>query len=223
MDILIHILKMILVLMIATSVHELGHCLMAIFCGVKVKALGIGFGRPYLKLKLFGIEFRLSPWLLGGFTKLKGEKTKESAGLLVQSYFKKVLIALAGVFMNLMLILLCYQINYGSIQVGLWYDIHLIYAIFTKTFTILYEIPFNIPVMKINFLCYLSLINLICLIFNLIPFPPLDGSWLWMFSLERFFKKFKNYIKFITWIERIGFSILMVFQVWLVYYWWFVK
>ena len=196
---------------------------MALLCGVKVTAFGIGFGRPYLKLKLFGIEFRLSPWLLGGYTAMKGENTKEPDGFLGQPYYKKVLILLSGVFMNFVLAIICYQINYGSIQIGLWYDIHLTYMMFAEEFRILYAIPMVLPVLKVNFLFYLSLINLMCGVFNLIPFPALDGGWLWIYPLERFFKKFKNFVKFITWLSWSGFAFLMVLQLWLLYYCWFVK
>jgi len=204
--------------MITVILHEAGHSIMALLCGVKVEEFGIGFGRPYIAKKLFGIEFRLSPWLLGGYTKFKGEKTKEPDGFLAQRYSKKVAILLSGVFINFVLAFVCYLINYGSIKIGLWFDIHLLYSIFAKHFTLFYRISEVLPDIKINYLSYLGIINLTCGIINLIPFPSLDGACIWIYSLERFFK-FENFVKFFTYMLKIGFSILMVLQAWLIYYW----
>ena len=88
--------------------HELGHLVMALFCKVKVEVFSIGFFKPYLHKMWKGIDWRITPWLIGGYCKITGETTTESNGLLYQPYYKKCLILLAGVFVNLMIAFICY-------------------------------------------------------------------------------------------------------------------
>ena len=68
------ILGFILAIGILTTIHELGHFLVARWCGVKILRFSIGFGKPifscYDKL---GIEYVISMIPLGGYIKMLGE------------------------------------------------------------------------------------------------------------------------------------------------------
>jgi len=60
-------------------VHELGHYLVARWCGVKVLRFSIGFGRPLLVRKAGrdGTEWALSAFPLGGYVKMLDEREGE--------------------------------------------------------------------------------------------------------------------------------------------------
>ena len=205
---MITLLYFISALMLAVIVHELGHTISDLICGVKVEAFSIGFGKPIWHKKIFGIDVRLSPILLGGYTKLAGELDKRKDGFLAQRYLKKVIILLSGVAMNFILACICYKINYGSIIKGMAIDLIILKSIFTKDYlTTALIILDNMPNM---FLLQLSLINLMCAIVNIIPFPSLDGGMIWLALLE---KKVKNFEEFIKRIFAFGFAFLMLLQV----------
>lgn len=216
----IAILQAIGILMITVLVHEAGHTIAARLCGVKVEAFGIGFGKPYIHKKFFGIDFRLSPWLLGGYTAMAGEYDKTPNGFMAQPYHKKVIILSSGVIMNLILAFICYWINYKSFIFGVYIDYMLLKTMFVKNnLSVLLNI-FNAINPNI-FLLQLSMLNLFCAIFNLIPFPALDGSLFWIFGMENCFTR-KNFVKFVKYITYIGFTILMIAQLTLLAYWYLI-
>lgn len=98
---------------VLVTVHETGHFLAARLCGVKVEAFSIGFGRPIFKLVRNGIEYKIG-WLpLGGYVKMKGEALEEDSEEEEDSFrytrwWKKIIIALAGPFSNLLLAVLIF-------------------------------------------------------------------------------------------------------------------
>jgi len=57
---------------IVVFVHELGHFLVARAVGIDVEAFSIGWGRPILKKKVRGVEYRLGMFPLGGYCKMRG-------------------------------------------------------------------------------------------------------------------------------------------------------
>ena len=74
------VIPFLIVLSVLVFVHELGHYLVARFCGVRVEVFSIGFGR-----EIFGFtdrhrtrwKFSLIP--LGGYVKCKGDANAASA------------------------------------------------------------------------------------------------------------------------------------------------
>ncbi|MDR1430423.1 MAG: RIP metalloprotease RseP [Spirochaetaceae bacterium] len=64
---------------IVVLVHELGHFIAARLSGIEVEAFSIGWGRPVLKKKMGGVEYRLGILPLGGYCKLKGEAEYQTA------------------------------------------------------------------------------------------------------------------------------------------------
>lgn len=210
---MLNILYFLIALSLVILVHEAGHMIVALLCGVKVEAFSIGMGKPLFHKKIKGIDFRFTPFLIGGFTQLKGETDKAPDGFLAQPYWKKFLILVAGAFMNILLAFICYWINYKSIYLGIIIDWKIITAIFQKDFLVLLSI---ITKYEPNMLLLqITTISFFCGLFNLLPIPALDGGYLWLLLLE---KKIKNFTKFLKTITKIGFVVIMILQVLLIYY-----
>jgi len=64
---------------VVVFVHELGHFLAARLMGIDVEAFSIGWGKPILKKKIGGVEYRLGLFPLGGYCKMKGENEFQEA------------------------------------------------------------------------------------------------------------------------------------------------
>ena len=208
----------LIALLITVFFHELAHMLVALACGVKVEAFVIGFGKPLIHKKLWGIDFGLAPIPLGGYCRLHGEKSKVKEGWLTQRYSKKLAIVLAGVTANLLIAFLCYWINFKSIRFGLHVDFLLLKSFLTKDYNDVFRLLLMLA--PNFFVLQLGIMNLFSFITNIFPFPALDGGFIWLFPMERIYKeKFPEFLEKIT---KIGFVVLMVLQVILIYWLWFV-
>jgi hypothetical protein len=98
------ILTIFVSLLIIIVLHEGGHLLAALLCGCRVEEFSIGFGEPILfETKIKGIKFTFRLLLLGGECKLGGElhETCHTDDFLNLGYTKKVIIALAGIVVNI--------------------------------------------------------------------------------------------------------------------------
>lgn len=95
--------------------HELGHFIFAKLFGVVVEAFSIGFGPVLLHKKINDTDYRLSLIPLGGYCAMKGEKDfikalendlpfidGEKDSLYGIHRFKRIIIAFAGPFFNLL-------------------------------------------------------------------------------------------------------------------------
>lgn len=124
---MITVLIFLLLLSVLVLVHELGHFIAAKKLGVKAEEFGVGFP-PRVK-KLFnwrGTEFTLN-WLpLGGFVRLRGEDPEiklprviaEKTGFFwAQKIWKRTLILLAGVTMNMLLAVVVFSVSYTVIGI----------------------------------------------------------------------------------------------------------
>ncbi len=190
-------------ILIAVMLHELGHLIASLLCGVKVNTYSIGFGKPYLHKKIFGIDFRITPWLLGGYVSLEGESDKSPNGFLAQRYSKKVIILLSGVAVNALLAIIGYLIVYKSISLGVWVDWNMIKSIFTRDYSFLYLVYKTMIVHP--FLTQLTLINFMLVISNLLPSPALDGGSLWTVWLEKVWKE--DFPRLWSLLNKIGFIV----------------
>ncbi len=119
-----YVIPFLILLGILVFVHELGHFIVARFCGVKVEAFSIGFGK-----KLFGFtdshgtNWKISAIPLGGYCQFLGDEdassTTGSADKLseedkkyafdFQKPWKKLLIALAGPGANYLFAILVFS------------------------------------------------------------------------------------------------------------------
>ena len=79
-QILLYTLPFLFVLTVVVTVHELGHFLVARWCGVAVDQFSIGFGRAILHWSdKSGVQWRVG-WLpLGGYVKFAGDANAASA------------------------------------------------------------------------------------------------------------------------------------------------
>jgi regulator of sigma E protease len=71
--ILIKILLGLFGLGIVVFVHELGHFIGARLADIDVEAFSIGWGPPFLKKRVKGVEYRLGIFPVGGYCKMRGD------------------------------------------------------------------------------------------------------------------------------------------------------
>lgn len=93
----------LIALVILVVLHELGHALVAIRCGVVVEEFGIGLPPKIWKKKLKnGVVFSINWLMLGGFVKLQGEYDEASnkGDYGAASFWQKTAILFAGVATN---------------------------------------------------------------------------------------------------------------------------
>lgn len=105
----------VLLLGVLVFVHELGHFLVAKWCGVKVLKFSIGFGPRIFSFTHGETEYQLALLPLGGYVKMAGdsphdELSPEDAhrGFLAQAPWKRSAIVLAGPAFNLIFPILAY-------------------------------------------------------------------------------------------------------------------
>ena len=128
MEIVSTILYIILCLALfsfAIAIHEFGHFIVALWCGLKVERFSIGFGPAIVKKTWRGVEYRLSWIPLGGYVaipdvdpegtaKLEGGKseidkskidksTNRQIDKSIISPWKELAVAVAGPMMNVVL------------------------------------------------------------------------------------------------------------------------
>ena len=114
-----YVFAFVLMLSVLIFVHELGHFLVARWCGVRVLKFCLGFGPPIgigrwrLAWTRNGTEYAIAWFPLGGFVKMLGENPDEaddpevrahpSEALGAKPLWQKLAIVFAGPAMNLML------------------------------------------------------------------------------------------------------------------------
>ncbi len=107
-DFLIMIVSVSVVLGIMVLVHEWGHFIVAKSFGVRVEIFSIGFGPRLWGWKRGDTDYRISALPLGGYVKMAGdnpleERKGEPDEFLSKPRWQRVLIALAGPAMNIVL------------------------------------------------------------------------------------------------------------------------
>ena len=73
------ILAFIAAILLLVSLHELGHLLVARWCGIKVLRFSVGFGKPFFNKRWRNIEWCLAPIPLGGYVKMVDTREGEVA------------------------------------------------------------------------------------------------------------------------------------------------
>ncbi|MGA1981125.1 MAG: RIP metalloprotease RseP [Acidobacteriaceae bacterium] len=104
----IAIVQLLLVLGLMVLVHEFGHFAVAKWCGVRVEAFAIGFGKRVAGFVRNGTDYRINALPLGGYVKMAGEIPGEEASddpgdLNNHPRWQRMLIALAGPIANFIL------------------------------------------------------------------------------------------------------------------------
>jgi regulator of sigma E protease len=116
MNILEYLIPFVLALGLLILVHELGHYLVARWCGVKVLRFSIGFGRPLLSWTAGAdrTEWALAAFPLGGYVKMLDEREGEvPAAELHRAFNRQVVgrrfaIVAAGPIANFLLAIVLY-------------------------------------------------------------------------------------------------------------------
>ncbi len=120
LEFLVKVLAFIGVISILVTVHELGHFLVARFCGVRVLVFSIGFGKRICGFEKNGTEYILSAIPLGGYVSMLDEKectprqteipsdSAPGVALNEMSYIAKCSILLAGPVANFLLAIFLY-------------------------------------------------------------------------------------------------------------------
>jgi len=95
----------IMSLTVAVLLHETAHFLIARACKCKVEVYSLGFGKVLYKRKIGKTIYQFALLPIGGYCKLLGELeySKSKYALCNLIYTKKLLIALAGVVVNLII------------------------------------------------------------------------------------------------------------------------
>ncbi|MDE0119526.1 MAG: RIP metalloprotease RseP [Bdellovibrionales bacterium] len=109
------LLPFIVLLGVLVFIHELGHFMVARWCGVRVEVFSLGFGKKLLKWKKKDTLYCISLFPLGGYVKMFGhEYGKEVAekdrpvAFLHKKLWQRAAIVLAGPLMNFFLAILIF-------------------------------------------------------------------------------------------------------------------
>ncbi|MBI4978177.1 MAG: RIP metalloprotease RseP [Spirochaetes bacterium] len=93
-----------LVLGVLIFVHEMGHLIAGMLCGIKAEVFSIGYGKGIISKELFGIKFQLGWFPFGGYCKFKGEDPNsialEKDDFLNMHPLKRIAIAFGGPAFN---------------------------------------------------------------------------------------------------------------------------
>jgi regulator of sigma E protease len=111
---------------IVVFVHELGHLIGARLAGIDVEAFSIGWGKPILKKKIKGVEYRLGMFPVGGYCKMRGDnefqevwennakgEKPEKGTFYGTSPFGRIIACFGGPFFNLVFAALILSIIWG--------------------------------------------------------------------------------------------------------------
>src|SRR5579859_2958627 len=101
-------------------VHEWGHFVAARLCGVRVDVFSLGYGNRIFGWKRGSTDYRVSVFPLGGYVRMAGdnpaeERTGAPDEFLAKSRWQRLLIILAGPFMNFVL---AFVVVWGLFMVG---------------------------------------------------------------------------------------------------------
>lgn len=101
------IIPFVILLGILIFVHELGHFLVARWCGIRVEVFSLGFGKTLLKYKKGDTTYALSMIPLGGYVKMFGEQPGDNISAEDKKYsfthknvWQRIAVVIAGPLMN---------------------------------------------------------------------------------------------------------------------------
>ena len=111
------IVPFIVLLGILVFVHELGHFLVAKWCGVRVEVFSLGFGKKILQYKRGDTIYCISLIPLGGYVKMFGDEigaqlpaAERKVSFSHKSVWQRIAIVLAGPLMNFFFAILIFSV-----------------------------------------------------------------------------------------------------------------
>lgn len=107
---MISAIKIIVLLGVLITIHELGHFIVAKLCKVKVNEFAIGFGPAIWKKQGKETKYTLRLIPLGGYNSLEGEEeaSEDAKSFSKASTFKRIAIVLAGATVNILFAIIIY-------------------------------------------------------------------------------------------------------------------
>ncbi|KHD88035.1 MAG: zinc metalloprotease [Bdellovibrio sp. ArHS] len=109
------IIPFVILLGILIFVHELGHFLVARWCGVRVEVFSLGFGKKLLKYKKGDTTYALSLIPLGGYVKMFGEQPGDHISdedkkhsFTHKNVWQRIAVVIAGPLMNFLFAVLVF-------------------------------------------------------------------------------------------------------------------
>lgn len=109
------IIPFIILLGILIFVHELGHFLVARWCGVRVEVFSLGFGKKIFKYKKGDTTYAISMIPLGGYVKMFGDQNADQipeeerkVSFTHKNVYQRIAIVLAGPIMNFLFAVLVF-------------------------------------------------------------------------------------------------------------------
>lgn len=111
------VVAFVFVLGVLIFIHELGHCLVAKFLGIRVDVFSLGFGTRLFGFKRGDTDYRVSLIPLGGYVKMAGENPDEELSgspeeFLSRPKLHRFAVAVAGPVMNIGLAVLLLAANF---------------------------------------------------------------------------------------------------------------
>lgn len=106
------ILKLLVILGVVATIHEIGHFLFAKLFKMKVKEFGIGFGKPIFKKIYKDTQYSLRWIPLGGFVSIDGEDgvSENKDAFFKKAPWKRIVVLLAGATFNAILAVILFVI-----------------------------------------------------------------------------------------------------------------
>ncbi|MEI7973198.1 MAG: RIP metalloprotease RseP, partial [Bdellovibrio sp.] len=111
------IVPFIILLGILIFVHEMGHFLVAKWCGVRVEVFSLGFGKKILQYKKGDTNYCISLIPLGGYVKMFGDEvgaqlsaSEKKFSFSHKSVGQRIAIVLAGPLMNFFFAILVFAL-----------------------------------------------------------------------------------------------------------------
>lgn len=117
MSFIIAVIKLIIVLGIVVTIHELGHFIFAKLFKMRVNEFGIGFGKAIFKKEYKGTVYSLRLIPLGGFVEIEGEdgNSEDENSFVSKHPIKKIIVLVMGATFNALLaIILLIIINLNT-------------------------------------------------------------------------------------------------------------
>lgn len=112
-----YVLPFVILLGVLVFIHELGHFLVAIWCGVRVEVFSLGFGKKIFQFTRGDTTYAISLIPLGGYVKMYGESPELSIpeeqkkfSFSHKNVWQRIAIVLAGPLMNLFLAIFIFSL-----------------------------------------------------------------------------------------------------------------
>lgn len=226
-------LAVVVVVGLVIAIHECGHLLAAKMCGIPIQRFSVGFGPKLVGFKRGETSYWLSVIPLGGYV-LPALNESEARSLPLH---KGILFAVGGPLANIVTAYLG-LIALGRLQFSLsavdtlsfattqlWNDLQLMAQAIPMLFTGAGEISGIVGIVAIGgsqfgstlagLLAFSIAINLNLAIFNLLPFPPLDGGRIAFAVLEKIHRPFFRIQAPVTlagWVIMLGLMVYATFN-----------